>query len=153
MSEAEKIGIGADHAGFQYKEIIKEWLACEGYEVKDYGFYNEERHLDYKFIEGMAEGIKTGEVSRGICICGTGIAVSICANKIKGIRAALCNDIFTAKKASQHNNANVITFGARVIGVEVAKEILKAWLETKFEGGRHAQRNEYMKYLEDISCK
>jgi ribose 5-phosphate isomerase B len=143
------VAIGSDHAGFKYKEIMKQWITELGYEVKDYGFYDEECHFDYKFVEGMAAGIISKEVCCGICICGTGIAVSICANKIRGIRAALCNDIFTAEKSRQHNDANIICIGSRVIGEELAKQIIKVWLETEFEGGRHAKRNEYTKYLED----
>ncbi len=143
------IGIGADHAGFLYKKLIKEWLTGYGYEVIDFGFFNEESQRDYRFVEDLALALKEGKISKGICICGTGVAVSICANKIKGIRAALCNEIFTAKMSRMHNDANVLAFGSRVIGIEVAKEIVKVWLETEFEGGRHAERKKYTEYLEN----
>ncbi|GEM_PF-2137939 len=142
------IGIGADHAGYLYKEQLKEWLKGLGFHVRDFGFYSEESKRDYSFVEDLAQALNSGEISRGICICGTGIAVCMCANKIKGIRAALCNDIFTARKSRQHNDANVLTFGSRVIGLELAMEIVKVWLETDFEGERHAERKKYIDYLE-----
>lgn len=145
----KKIGICSDHAGFCYKEEIRKWLTESGYEAKDYGVFNEIPALDYKCVESLTTGLLNGEVERGIVICGTGIAVSIAANKVKGIRAALCNDLFTARKASEHNEANVLAFGSRVIGLEHAKQIVKVWLEAIFEGGRHAQRNAFIKYLED----
>lgn len=148
-SEIANLGIGSDHAGYQYKEIIKKWLSDEGYNVKDYGFYSEESRRDYSFVEDLALELKSGAISRGLLICGTGIAVSICANKIKGIIAANCNDLFTAEKSRQHNDANVLTFGSRVIGIGLAKSIVKVWLETEFEGGRHAERKKYTEYLED----
>ena len=147
--EIKKIGIASDHAGFSYKELIKKFLAETGLDVKDFGIYEEKSVKDYKFVEDLCLGILGNEVERGILICGTGIAVSIAANKIKGIRAALCNDLFTAKKSRQHNQSNVLAFGARVIGSEVAKEIVRTWLETEFEGGRHIPRNEFITYLEN----
>ena len=145
----KNIGIGSDHAGFRYKEEVKRLLTEIGYSVKDYGIYDEIPAKDYKFVEDACLGVLGGEVERGIVICGTGIAVSIAANKVKGIRAALCNDIFTAKKSREHNQSNVLAFGARVIGIDVAKEIVKVWLETDFEGGRHILRNDFITYLEN----
>jgi ribose 5-phosphate isomerase B len=147
--KVKKIGIASDHAGFCYKTEIKKFLAGTGYEVKDFGIYEEVPVKDYKFVEDVCLGVLSGEVERGILICGTGIAVSIAANKIKGIRAALCNDIFTAKNSREHNQSNVLAFGARVIGSDVAKEIVKVWLETDFEGGRHIPRNDFITYLEN----
>ena len=144
-----KTGIASDHAGFNYKEMLKEFLTSEEYSVKDYGLYKCEPVYDYKFVEDLCMGILTGEIDRGILICGTGIAVNIAANKVKGIRAALCNDIYTAKKSREHNEANVICFGARVIGPDVAKEIVRVWLETDFAGGRHKVRNDFITYLEE----
>jgi len=147
--KAKKIGIGSDHAGFKYKCEIKEFLEKAGYEVKDYGIYEEVPVKEYRFVEDLCLGITGGEVERGILTCGTGIAVSIAANKIRGIRAALCNDLFTAKKSREHNESNVLAFGARVIGTGVAKEIVKVWLETDFEGGRHISRNDFITCLEN----
>jgi ribose 5-phosphate isomerase B len=147
--KVKKVGIGSDHAGFWYKEEIIKLLAETGYAVQDFGIYEAVPVRDYKFVEDVCKGVLAGEVERGIVICGTGIAVSIAANKVKGIRAALCNDIFTAKKSREHNQSNVLAFGARVIGTDVAKEIVKVWLETDFEGGRHIPRNDFITYLED----
>jgi ribose 5-phosphate isomerase B len=146
--KVKKIGIGSDHAGFYYKAEIKKFLTEIGYNVKDFGIYEEVPVKDYKFVENVCIGVLSGEVERGILICGTGVAVSIAANKIKGIRAALCNDIFVARKSREHNQSNVLAFGARVIGIDVAKEIVKVWLETDFEGGRHIPRNDFITYLE-----
>ena len=147
--KVKKIGIGSDHAGFWYKEEIKKLLTETGYTVKDFGIYEEVPAKNYKFVEDVCIGVISGEVERGIVICGTGVAVSIAANKVKGIRAALCGDIFTAKKSREHNQSNVLAFGARVIGIDVAKEIAKIWLETDFEGGRHIPRNDFITYLEN----
>ena len=146
----KKIGFGCDHAGFVYKEELKKWLGSKGYITKDYGVYNEKSLLDYKCVANLAMGIVLNEVDVGIAICGTGVAVSIVANKTKGIRAALCNDIFTAKKSRQHNDANVLALGSRVIGLEYAKEIVEAWLSAEFEGGRHAERRKYFSFLDDL---
>ena len=147
--KVKKIGIGSDHAGFCYKTEIKKFLAEIGYTLKDYGIFEEVPVKDYKFVEDACLGVLGGVVDRGIVICGTGIAVSIAANKVKGIRAALCNDLFTAKKSREHNQSNVLAFGSRVIGIDVAKEIVKVWLETDFEGGRHIPRNDFITYLEN----
>ena len=143
------LGIASDHAGFGYKEEIKKMLELESCNVRDYGIHEENPVKDYKFVEDLCCGLNSGEIQRGIIICGTGIAVSIAANKIKGIRAALCNDIYTARKSREHNDSNVLAFGARVIGIDVAKEITKVWLSTGFEGGRHIPRNNYIAYLEN----
>ena len=143
------IGIASDHAGFGYKAERKKMLAGEGFHLKDYGIAEEVPVKDYKFVEDLCLGLLAGEVQRGILICGTGIAMSIAANKIKGIRAALCNDLFTAKKSREHNESNVLAFGARVIGISVAIEIVRVWLETRFEGGRHISRNAFIDYLEN----
>ncbi len=147
--KVKKIGIGSDHAGFHYKEEVKNMLSEAGYLIKDFGIYEELPVKDYKFVEDVCLDVLGGEVERGIVICGTGLAVSIAANKVKGIRAALCNDLFTAKKSREHNQSNVLAFGARVVGIDVAKEIVRVWLETDFEGGRHIQRNDFITYLEN----
>ncbi len=147
--ETQNIGIGSDHAGFKYKEEIKDFLTKAGHTVKDYGIYEEAPVKDYKFVEDLCLGIIGGEIQRGILICGTGLGVSIAANKVSGIRAALCNDLYTAKKSREHNESNILAFGSRVVGIEVAKEVVKVWLETDFEGGRHISRNDFITYLEN----
>ncbi len=147
--KVKKIGIGSDHVGFKYKEEIKKCLEKENYEIIDYGIYEEIPIKNYKIAEDVAVGVINKEVERGILICGTGLGVSIAANKIKGIRAALCNDLFTAKKSREHNESNILAFGSRVIGLGLAKDIVKIWLETEFEGGRHIERNNFIAYLEE----
>jgi len=148
-SNSLKIGLGSDHAGFCYKEEIKKWLAENGYDVKDYGVFDEKSLLDYKCVKDLAEGVSGAKVHRGIVICGTGIAVSIVANKVKGIRAAVCNDIYTAIKSRQHNDLNILALGSRVVGLGHALEIVQTWLNIGFEGDRHSQRNKYIASLED----
>jgi len=134
------IAIGSDHAAFAFKEEMKSFLLEKGYEIKDFGTNNTESvdYSDYGFIVG--ESVAKGECERGIVICGTGIGISISANKVKGVRAALCNDIFTSRLSREHNNANVLALGAWVIGSGMAKAIIETWLETGFEGGRHLNR-------------
>lgn len=145
----KKIGFGSDHAGFDYKEDLKKWVLELGYTAEDYGVYSEEPGVDYKPVEKLTDALLKKEIDRGILICGTGIAISIAANKVKGIRAALCNDLYTARKSREHNDVNVLALGSRVIGLGVAKEMVKIWLETEFEGGRHIQRNKFVSYLEE----
>jgi len=135
-----KIAIGSDHAGFRLKEIIKNYLLNEGIEVSDFGTHTEES-VDYPdYAIKVAERVAKGEFDFGILICGTGIGMSITANKVKGIRAALCNDLFTAHASREHNNANILCMGGRVVGDEVAKEIVKTFLSSTFQGGRHLRR-------------
>ncbi|MCL4377107.1 MAG: ribose 5-phosphate isomerase B [Actinobacteria bacterium] len=113
----------------------------EKYEVLDYGIFDEKPITDYGVAERVGISVSTNETDAGILICGTGLGMSISANKIPGIRAALCNDLFTAKKSREHNDANLLVLGSRVVGIELAKEIVKIWLETEYEGGRHISRN------------
>ena len=135
-----KIALASDHGGYKLKETIKEFLKKENIEYIDFGAYSEES-VDYPdFALKAAESIVKGETDRGIFICGTGIGISIAANKIPGIRAALCYNIFAAEMSRRHNNANVLALGGRVIGEELAKAIVKKWLETPFDGGRHERR-------------
>ena len=137
-----KIAVASDHAGFEYKEKLKELLKELGHEFVDFGTFSSDS-TDYPdFAYPAAEAVANGECERGIFICGTGVGVSIVANKVKGIRAANCCSVEEAKLSRQHNDANVLTFGARLISWENAKEIVKVWLETEFEGGRHARRVE-----------
>jgi ribose 5-phosphate isomerase B len=143
-----KIGIASDHAGYDYRLEIKKFLASEGYEVTDFGVEEKKAVSGWKIVEDLASAVLDNTVEMGILICGTGIAVSIAANKVRGIRAALCNDLYTARKSREHNDSNVLAFGSRVIGLEVAKEIVKIWLNTEYEGGRHIERNRYIDYIE-----
>lgn len=135
----EKIIIGSDHAGFELKEEIKIFLNQEGYNLKDIGVYSKDS-ADYPVIAKLA-GKETAEKNiKSILICGSGIGMCIAANKIKGIRAVVCSDTTSAKLSRLHNNANVLCFGARIIGINSAKDICKIWLETEFEGNRHQRR-------------
>lgn len=136
-----KIGIASDHGGFDLKEIIKREFKDQ-VEIVDYGTDSEEA-VDYPdFGKVLGQAVVKGEVDRGIAICGTGIGISIATNKVKGVRCALCNDLFSAQMSRRHNNANVLAMGGRVIGDVLAIEIVKVFLEEEFEGGRHAKRVE-----------
>ena len=144
-----KIGIGSDHGGFELKEYIKEYLKQEGIEYVDYGT-NSTESVDYPdFGKKVAEAVVSKEVDRGIVICGTGIGISISANKVSGIRCALCGDTFSARMSRAHNNANVLALGGRVTGVGLALDIVKEFLEGEFEGGRHARR---VNKIDEIGC-
>ncbi|MGE1061436.1 ribose 5-phosphate isomerase B [Megasphaera paucivorans] len=135
-----KLVIGSDHGGFALKENIKGYLQEEGIEFTDYGTLTPER-CDYPVIaKKVAEAVADGTFDRGILICGTGIGIGIAANKVHGIRAALCHDCFSAEYSRRHNDANILTMGERVIGPGLAREIVKIWLDTPFDGGRHAVR-------------
>ena len=135
-----KIAIGCDHGGFALKQEVKGYLEKNGYEYQDFGTFTEES-CDYPDIAiDVAEHVSSGEFDRGILICGTGIGIGIAANKVKGIRAALCHDTFSAHASREHNDANVLTMGQRVIGPGLALEIVDIWLKTEFEGGRHERR-------------
>ncbi len=149
-----KIAIGSDHAGFGYKEIVKKHLQEKGFEVIDKGTYSEER-VDYPiFGRAVAEAVASGEVDRGIVICGTGIGISIAANKVKGIRAALCTNEYMARMARKHNDANILAFGARVLGIDVVLGIVDEFFSTEFEGGRHEKRVNLIKEIEEETfCK
>ena len=144
----KKIAIGADHAGFEEKEKVKKVLDELGIEYEDVGTFSNES-VDYPdFAEKVGEKIESGESEQGILVCGSGIGVAMAANKMHGIRAAQAWNEETARLSRQHNNANVLTIGARVIPETEIPKIVKAWLETDFEGGRHAGRVEKMMDLE-----
>lgn len=137
-----KIAMACDHGGFHLKEHIKKYLEDKGIEVVDHGTYSEDS-VDYPdYAAKLCEDITSGAsgAQKGILICGTGIGISIAANKCKGIRAALCGDVFSSKMSREHNNANVLCMGERVLGVGLAEMITDAWLETEFAGGRHERR-------------
>ena len=135
-----KIGIGSDHGGFELKEYIKNHLEKQGIKYIDYGT-NSTESVDYPdYGKKVAEAVVGGEVDRAIVICGTGIGISIACNKVKGIRCALCGDTYSARMSRAHNNANILALGGRVIGMDLAVEIVNAWLNSEFEAGRHEKR-------------
>ncbi len=135
-----KIALGADHAGFELKEKIKKFLQDAGHEVLDLGCYSTES-VDYPVYGAkVAKAVLQGEAERGILVCGTGLGMSMVANRFPGIRAALCHELFTARMSRLHNDANVLVLGGRVIGDVLALEMVKVFLETPFEGGRHLRR-------------
>jgi RpiB/LacA/LacB family sugar-phosphate isomerase len=144
-----KIAIAADHAGFELKEIIKEYLKKSGNEVTDFGTKTTEP-VDYPdFAVPASRSVASGKSDRGILICGSGQGMAISANKIKGIRAALCNDLSSAKMSRLHNDSNVLAIGGRVLSRDTAVEIVKTWLETGFEGGRHQRRVDKMNSINE----
>ncbi|MCI9313313.1 MAG: ribose 5-phosphate isomerase B [Erysipelotrichaceae bacterium] len=136
-----KIALGCDHGAYEYKEIIKEMLTKEGHEIMDFGTYDT-ASCDYPdFAYACAKSVSRGENERGIVICGTGIGVSITANKVKGIRCALCSESVSAKLTREHNDSNMLAMGQRTIGIEVMKDIVHVWLNTPFSGeARHQAR-------------
>jgi ribose 5-phosphate isomerase B len=143
------VAIGSDHAGVELKEHIIALLKTMGLKHMDLGT-NSSQSVDYPdFGERVAMAVVNGEAERGILICGTGIGMSIVANKINGIRAALCGDCFSARMSRLHNDANVLVLGGRVIGMALAEDIARAWLETPFDGGRHARRLDKIALIEE----
>jgi ribose 5-phosphate isomerase B len=137
-----KIAIGSDHAGFRYKERLKEFLASLGHEVTDLGTHSEDP-VDYPlFIRPVAEGVARGLYERGVVLGGSGNGEAMVANRVRGVRCALCWNDETARLSRQHNNSNVISLGERMVSIEIALELVRIWLETPFEGGRHQHRIE-----------
>ena len=135
-----KFIIGSDHAGYALKEQMKAILGEIGYAVEDVGCHSEDS-VDYpQFGREVAARVASGEFSRGCLICGSGLGMSMIANRFRGVRAALCNDLYSAILSRRHNNANILVMGGRLIGPELAGEILTTWLTTPFEGGRHERR-------------
>ncbi len=135
-----KIAICSDHGGYELKMKIIPFMEELGHEVADFGCYSE-TSVDYPdFAFPMAEAVARGEFERGVAICGTGIGVSICCNKVRGIRCALCSDVLSASLTRHHNDSNVLAMGGRIIGVETAKAIVRTWLAEPFDGGRHEGR-------------
>lgn len=142
------IAIGCDHGGFHLKEAIMQYLTEKGYTYKDYGCFDT-KSVDYPdFALPVAEAVAAGQATRGIVICGTGIGVSITANKVPGIRAALCGDTFSARATREHNDSNILALGERVTGPGLALDIVDIWLHTDFAGGRHAARVEKITQVE-----
>ncbi|MCR5611751.1 MAG: ribose 5-phosphate isomerase B [Clostridiales bacterium] len=135
-----KIAVCSDHGGYELKTKIIAYLGELGHSVMDFGCYSD-KSVDYPdFAFPMAKAVATHVFERGIAICGTGIGVSICCNKVKGIRCALCGDVLSAELTRKHNDSNILAMGGRIIGVETAKAITKVWLDTPFDGGRHEGR-------------
>jgi ribose 5-phosphate isomerase B len=143
-----RIAIGADHAGYRLKERLRELLAGEGHEVSDLGTDSEES-VDYPPIcAAVGCEVAAGRAERGIVLGGSGQGEQLAANKVNGVRAALCNDLYTARFSRLHNDANVLSMGARVVGEGLAEEILRTWLATEFEGGRHQRRVDQLAAIE-----
>jgi len=146
---AETIVIASDHGGLELKSALVEFLAAADQVVQDLGTMSDDS-VDYPdFAARLAKALSRGEATRGILICGTGIGMSITANKFPGVRAALVHDEFTAQMAKEHNDANILVMGGRVLKVESAQRMVKIWLETPFEGGRHQRRLDKIASLED----
>jgi ribose 5-phosphate isomerase B len=147
-----KIAIASDHAGFPLKVLLIQRLAADGHEVADLGTHSEEP-VDYPaFCAAAARAVARGEAERGIVLGGSGQGEQIAANKVHGARAALCNDLYTARLGRQHNNANVLAIGARIVAPQLAYEILQVFLDTPFEGGRHVARLEQVSAIEQEEC-
>ncbi len=144
-----RIAIGNDHAAVEMKEHIKKYLESKGYTVVDYGTYTSER-ADYAIYgKKVADAVAGGECDYGVLICGTGIGISLAANKVKGIRAAVCSEPYSARLTRQHNNANIIAFGARVVGLGMAEMIVDEFFSAEFEGGRHQTRIDMITDIEE----
>lgn len=147
-----KIGIGNDHVALEMKQEIKAYLTQLGHEVTDYGTDSSQR-CDYPvYGELVARAVAAGEVERGILICGTGVGISLAANKVRGIRAVVCSEPYSAGLSREHNDTNILAFGARVVGVELAKMIVDVWLSAAFEGGRHQRRVDMIRQIEEKQC-
>lgn len=142
------IAIGNDHGGLELKNEITKYLKEKGYEYKDFGTCdcNSVDYPDYGLA--VAEAVKSGDCEKGIIICGTGLGISMAANKVPGIRAAVCTDCYMARMSREHNNANVLALGERVVGAGLALEILETWLKAEFQGGRHKTRVDKISAIE-----
>jgi ribose 5-phosphate isomerase B len=148
-----QIGLACDHGGFELKEELRAFLKSLGVKLIDMGTFNEDS-VDYPDLGALvAEKVSRGELERGILICGTGIGMSMVANKFPRIRAALANDLYSSRCSREHNDANILIIGGRIVGKELAKEIVKVWLETPFAGGRHKRRLEKIEALEKEKFK
>ena len=143
------IALGCDHGGFALKNEIKKHLDELGIDYKDYGTHTEES-CDYPIYgEAVAQAVASGECEKGLLFCGTGIGISLAANKIKGIRAVVCSDCFSAEMSRRHNDANILSLGGRVVGPGLAQKIVDTFLNTDFEGGRHKRRVDMLMALEE----
>lgn len=144
-----KIGIGNDHAAVDMKNEVVEYLKEKGYEVVNYGTDTTESCHYPVYGEKVGKAVASGEVDLGILICGTGVGISLAANKVKGVRAVVCSEPYSAKLSRQHNNTNILAFGARVVGIEMAKMIIDEWLDAEFMGGRHQTRVDMIMAIEN----
>lgn len=147
-----KIGIAADHGGFELKEHLRQMLTQQGFDIKDFGAYTYDSKDDFPdFVVPLAQAVGTGEVERGIAVCGSGVGASIAVNKVKGVRAALITETYSARQGVEHDDMNMICLGGRVIGIELVKELIQAFLSAKYEGEeRHLRR---MKKVADLEEK
>lgn len=147
------VAIGSDHAGLEIKSEIINFLREQGHEFIDYGT-DSHVSVDYPdFGDKVSEAVSTGKAERGILVCGTGIGMSIVANKFPNIRASLCNEMFSAKMSRLHNDANILVLGGRIVGKDLAKEIVRIWMTTPFEGGRHINRLRKINLIEEKTRK
>ena len=144
-----KIGIANDHSAVDMKNEVVDYLKSLGHEVVNYGTDSYESCNYPEYGEKLGNAVASGEVDQGIAICGTGAGISLAANKVKGIRACVCSEPFTAKMSRAHNDCNVLAFGARVVGGELAKMIVDTWINTEFEGGRHQRRVDLLMEIEE----
>ena len=143
------IALGCDHGGYELMQEVKKHLEERGLEYRDFGC-NGPESVDYPvYGKKVAQAVQSGECENGILICGTGLGISLAANKVKGIRACVCSEPFTAKMSRAHNDCNVLAFGARVVGGELAKMIVDTWINTEFEGGRHQRRVDLLMEIEE----
>lgn len=147
--EKMRIAIANDHSAVEMKQMIREHVEAKGYEVIDFGTDSTES-CDYPLYgEKVGRAVVSGEADYGIAICGTGIGIGIAAGKIKGVRVCTCSEPFSARMSRRHNNTNVLTFGARVVGVEMARMIVDEWLDNQYEGGRHQRRVDMLTEIEE----
>ena len=144
-----KIAMGNDHSALDMKEAIKAYVESKGYEVIDFGTNSTESCNYPEYGEKVGRAVAAGEAEYGIAICGTGIGIGIAAGKVKGVRVCTCSEPYSARLSRMHNDTNVLTFGARVIGVEMAKMIVDEWLDNKYEGGRHKRRVDMLSEIEN----
>ena len=147
------IAIGADHAAYLFKVEIANYLLERGHELQDFGTFNLDRvdYCDFGFEVG--EAVARGQCEKGLLFCGTGVGISISANKVSGIRAVVCSDPYSAKLSREHNDTNILALGSRVVGVDLAKMIIDIWLSTEFEGGRHRARIDKITLYERVSTR
>lgn len=144
-----RVAIGNDHAAVSMKQEIKDYVEAMGHEVINYGIDAVESCNYPEYGEKVGRAVVNGEADCGILICGTGVGISIAANKVKGVRAAVCSDVTTARLVKEHNNANIIAFGERIVGIELAKDIVKTYLDSAFLGGRHQDRIDMIHEIEN----
>ena len=148
-----KIALAADHAGYKLKEVVKDFLKERDVQYQDFGTYSEESTDFVDWGEKALNAIVKGEFDRGILICGTGLGMNILANKFSGVRATPCYDLYAARLCREHNNSNVLILAGRMTGIDLAREIVKVWLEVEFQGGRHKRRLDKLRKIEQKNFK